>query len=231
MNKFEKFWGHLKTVNKHRFLVAKYCFKLGLYGQGLTHDLSKYSPIEFWSGVKYFQGNRSPIDAEKEDIGFSFAWQHHKGRNPHHWEYWVDNVGPREVEEEIEIKDDEGKIHKVKRKVRKSVPTVCEIPIKYVLEIICDWIAAGKVYDGEKWTYLSIVKYYEKCKSSRIFEKETERRIESILGSIKYDGIENTFYKINTDYGFYFEENCKEAWNKSWKYYAKHIQYKKKIKE
>ena len=33
---------HLKTVHKHRKWVRKYCFKMGLYWQGLTHDLSKY---------------------------------------------------------------------------------------------------------------------------------------------------------------------------------------------
>ena len=43
---------HLKTVNRHRRLVRRYCFKLGLYWQGLTHDLSKYSPTEFWRSAK-----------------------------------------------------------------------------------------------------------------------------------------------------------------------------------
>ena len=41
------FLKHLHTINKHRFLVMRLCFKLGLYWQGLTHDLSKYSLIEF----------------------------------------------------------------------------------------------------------------------------------------------------------------------------------------
>ena len=34
---------HFMTITKHRFLVLKYCFKAGLYRQGLAHDLSKYS--------------------------------------------------------------------------------------------------------------------------------------------------------------------------------------------
>ena len=54
------FRAHLHTVNRHRRLVRHYCFKLGLVWQGLTHDLSKYSPTEFWRGVKYYQGWRSP---------------------------------------------------------------------------------------------------------------------------------------------------------------------------
>ena len=76
-----KIWKHFKTITYHRYLVMKGCFKVGLYYQGLTHDLSKYSPTEFWVGAKYYQGNRSPNNAEREDIGYSSAWLHHKGRN------------------------------------------------------------------------------------------------------------------------------------------------------
>ena len=55
-------------------MVARHCFKVGMYWQGLTHDLSKYSPSEFWQGVKYYQGYRSPNNAEREDKGYSAAW-------------------------------------------------------------------------------------------------------------------------------------------------------------
>ena len=38
---------HLRTINHHKLLVMKGCFKVGLYRQGLMHDLSKYTPSEF----------------------------------------------------------------------------------------------------------------------------------------------------------------------------------------
>ena len=85
-----KVWKHLKTITYHKILVARGCFKVGLYRQGIMHDLSKYSPTEFGVGIRYFQGTRSPNNAEREDIGYSSAWLHHKGRNKHHYEYWVD---------------------------------------------------------------------------------------------------------------------------------------------
>ena len=81
---------HFKTVYEHRKLVREHCFKLGLYRQGIMHDLSKYSPVEFWRGAKYYQGNRSPNNKEREVTGRSMAWLHHKGRNKHHFEYWID---------------------------------------------------------------------------------------------------------------------------------------------
>ena len=62
---------HLRTINHHKRLVMELCFKVGLYRQGLLHDLSKYSPTEFLVGAKYYQGNRSPNNAEREAEGLS----------------------------------------------------------------------------------------------------------------------------------------------------------------
>ena len=121
-----KFFGHLKTVMTHRRWVRYYCFKAGLYRQGLTHDLSKYNPVEFWESVKYYQGNRSPIDACKEDNGFSQAWFHHKSHNKHHREFWTDNY-------------DKG---------TSCVP----VPKKYAKEMLCDFLGAGRAYGGKKFT-------------------------------------------------------------------------------
>jgi hypothetical protein len=88
--KMNRIWGHFKTITKHKILVTRDCFRIGLYKQGLLHDLSKYSPVEFLAGVKYYQGYRSPINQEKEEKGYSLGWLHHKGRNKHHFEYWID---------------------------------------------------------------------------------------------------------------------------------------------
>ncbi len=58
---------HLLTISKHKAYVAEECFRVGLYRQGLAHDLSKYSPSEFFVGARYYQGDRSPNNAERED--------------------------------------------------------------------------------------------------------------------------------------------------------------------
>lgn len=84
-------WNHFKKICIHKYWGAYYRFKCGLYWQGTIHDLSKLSPIEFWESVKYYPGTSSPINAAKVDKGYSLTWQHHKGRNPHHYEYWTDN--------------------------------------------------------------------------------------------------------------------------------------------
>ena len=122
-----KFFSHLKTVHTHRKWVKHYCFKAGLYWQGLIHDLSKYSPIEFWESVKYYQGTRSPIDACKEANGYSNAWLHHRGRNKHHREYWTDYY-------------DKGTYAML-------------MPYKYAAEMLCDLLAAGRAYGGKDFKY------------------------------------------------------------------------------
>ena len=89
MNIFKNLKGHFCTITHHKMLVMKTCFKVGLYKQGLLHDLSKYTPIEFVPGIIYYQGDRSPINREKELKNCSRGWLHHKGRNLHHFEYWI----------------------------------------------------------------------------------------------------------------------------------------------
>ena len=90
---------HFKTITRHRHLVCRYCVRLGLWRQGLTHDLSKYSPTEFLPGARYWQGTRSPNDVERRRTGVSLAWLHHKGRNRHRYvaEMFCDRVAASRV--------------------------------------------------------------------------------------------------------------------------------------
>ena len=62
-------WKHFVTITHHRMVVMAGCFRIGLFWQGLTHDLSKYSRVEFWNGARYYQGTHSPNTAEREDKG------------------------------------------------------------------------------------------------------------------------------------------------------------------
>ncbi|MBP8969719.1 MAG: catalase [Lachnospiraceae bacterium] len=136
-----RFIQHFVTITKHRILVCKGCFKIGLYYQGLTHDLSKYSPDEFLVGVKYYQGTRSPNNAEREDIGYSSAWLHHKGRNKHHYEYWIDYNTRGELPGE-------------------DILIPVEMPDRYLAEMVMDRIAASKVYKGKEYKDSDSLDYF-----------------------------------------------------------------------
>ena len=165
-------WQHFKTITRHRILVMRGCFRMGLYWQGLTHDLSKYSPVEFWTGAKYYQGVRSPNAAEREEKGFSEAWMHHKGRNRHHYEYWTD-MNPV-------------------TKTYESVP----MPRRYVAEMVADRIAACKVYQKEKYTDKSALEYYNKGKGHYVMHKDTAALLELMLKMLAKKGEQYTFRYI-----------------------------------
>ena len=161
-------WKHFKTITHHKVLVAKGCFKVGLYKQGLLHDMSKYSPTEFWVGAKYYQGDRSPNNAEREDIGYSSAWLHHKGRNKHHYEYWIDYVPG----------DD---------RIINGVP----MPRKYIAEMVMDRISASRNYLGDKYDQTQPLQYFLKGKEKLWFiHPETSRELEGLLRILNDHGEE-----------------------------------------
>lgn len=169
-----RFLNHLKTVNTHRSLVMKGCFKIGLYKQGILHDLSKYSPSEFLVGVKYFQGFQSPNNAEREAKGYSSAWLHHKGRNKHHYEYWVD----------YSSENPDGRI------------TPISMPNKYIAEMFIDRVAASKVYKKEAYTNNSPLEYYNIGKDRIVIHPVTRRKLEFLLNMLSQYGEERTFKYI-----------------------------------
>ncbi|MCI9487937.1 MAG: catalase [Lachnospiraceae bacterium] len=168
-----KAWEHLKTINHHKEEVMKNCFRVGMYKQGLLHDLSKYNPKEFFVGCKYYQGNRSPNAAEREERGYSSAWLHHKGRNKHHFEYWIDV----DMDRGFEVAG-------------------MRMPVKYVLEMFMDRIAASKTYQKEKYTDASPLEYYNKTREVMVIHPKTRRQLEILLGMLARDGEEETFRYI-----------------------------------
>lgn len=165
-------------------VVYHECKECGIAWQGVMHDLSKFSPTEFLPSARYFQGDKSPIEAQKAEEGYSEAWLHHKGHNKHHWEWWTD-FGPN------------GEV------------IANKIPSKYVIEMVCDWIGAGKVYGGKDWTQKDPLEYYNKVRAGRYFHPETEELIISLLEIIRDEGLDE-FHKVchehrliltNYDYG------------------------------
>ena len=145
--------GHFETITRHKLLVMKYCFACGLYEQGLAHDLSKYSPTE----------------AEREARGYTSAWLHHKGRNKHHLEYWIDYS------------------------TTKTGLTGMKIPLRYVCEMVCDRVAASQIYLGDKYTDAAAWNYYEHSKDHYLLHPETRALLEKLLKMVRDIGQERTF--------------------------------------
>lgn len=163
------FFDHLRTVSKHRYLVMKGCFRVGLYWQGLTHDLSKFSKTEFGTGMRYYQGTRSPNVQEREENGYSLAWMHHKGRNRHHFEYWTDLIpGTRTY---------------------GPVP----MPNRYLVEMVMDRIAACKTYQGAAYTDGAALEYFDRARESALIHPETMGKLRYLLAMLRDRGEKETF--------------------------------------
>ena len=167
-----KAWEHFKTITKHRHMVIAHCARAGILRQGLFHDLSKYSPTEFISGAKFYLGDRSPNEGERSSYGYSKAWMHHKGRNKHHFEYWTD----------YDI-------------VTKKMAPV-KMPIKYVKEMFCDRVAAGKIYLDDKYTNDNPIEYFLKGNAKTSMHPNTAKLLEGWLMMLQQEGEEKTFAYI-----------------------------------
>uniref|UniRef100_UPI00405644C4 DUF5662 family protein n=1 Tax=Agathobacter sp. TaxID=2021311 RepID=UPI00405644C4 len=170
-------WKHFHTITNHKILVMKDCFKVGLYRQGLLHDLSKYSPTEFLVGCRYYKGYMSPNNAERKDKGYSTAWLHHKGRNKHHLEYWIDyGLG----DESGEGKDMTG----------------MKMPVRYVVEMFIDRVGASKNYQGKEYKDDSALRYYERGKDHYMLHPDTAALLEYMLVMLAVKGERFTYAYI-----------------------------------
>ena len=115
---------HFNLIIKHKHRVFINCVKCGLIWRGIVHDLSKFSPSEFIESARFYQGNRSPIGVCRRTTGVSYAWLHHKGRNKHHIEYWLD----------------------------QDCAVTPLMPYKYAVECVCDKLAATRTYHGKNYS-------------------------------------------------------------------------------
>ena len=167
-------WNHFRTITRHRHLVIRHCWKAGIFWQGLRHDLSKYSPTEFLPGARYYQGNRSPNEKEREVLGYSVAWMHHKGRNKHHFEYWND-YNPKE---------------------KRVMPV--KMPARDLAEMFCDRLAASKVYAGDQYQQDHSLRYFQNSNARKrgMLHPETEAKLMELLEILAQQGEEAAFAAV-----------------------------------
>ncbi|MBR5289226.1 MAG: catalase [Clostridia bacterium] len=169
MNLTARFFGHLKTVTRHRHLVFCGCVRAGIPLQGLLHDLSKFSPTEFLPGVRFYDGHHSPTEDERRLSGYSRAWMHHKGRNKHHWEYWTDYYSAQGQYEPVPM------------------------PRRYLAEMVCDRMAASKVYKGAEYSDACPVEYLLKGKMRKLMHPQTLDELTHFLSLLRDEGEDRMF--------------------------------------
>lgn len=131
------------------------------------HDDSKWSNEEYDAYDNFFYGNRS----HKVVNDFDYAWLHHIRNNPHHWQHWV------------LIEDDTGR------------PKALEMPLHYVIEMICDWWS----FSFKKGDLREVFKWYDDHKDKMILHPSTRKRVEEILDAIDKKLKENEEFQNEED--------------------------------
>ena len=154
---------HLHAVDKHRFYVFLNCCRCGIFWRGLVHDLSKYSPKEFFPSAKHYNGSKSPIGAERrEEGGYSSVFIHHTRKNRHHYEYWVD--------------------------VTTGDIVLIPMPYPFALEMACDMISASKVYNGKNFNRSLPLEYFENMEKKSMIHSATKEFLRMVLTRYRDSG-------------------------------------------
>lgn len=169
------FWKHFRLVCHHKHLVFKHCLQVGLIWQGLVHDLSKFSFSEFIPSAKYYQGDCSPCNAENKEKGYSLVAMTHFGRNKHHIEFWMD--------------------YNVETRIYQPVP----MPLKYIVESVCDRMAASKTYMKKAYQDSHPLAYFLSCKYDNVIHPETRKIMQRYLEILADEGEIACFTKMRTD--------------------------------
>ena len=152
---------HARKICIHCKWVRYYCRLAGIPLRGWLHDLSKYSPAEFFESSRYYVGTSSPINEAKRIQGISYAWLHHRGRNRHHHLYWYDNI------------EEGGYCHL--------------IPKKDFTELVCDFLGAARAYNENEFSYhKELIWWYKKRDTLKMNEKN-KIMLDDIFSTLEYN--------------------------------------------
>lgn len=162
---------HLHNVLKHKWYVFIIAIRAGIPIRGFFHDMSKFSYTEFFESAKNIESTTfSPIKSTYKKKGYSKAWLHHRGHNKHHAEYWYDEFAP----------------------IKSPL-----IPYPYVVEMICDKLAASIVYMGKNWSIQKEIDYLLSSDERPLLNEKTFQFIITIMEEIKKTSIQETISPQN----------------------------------
>ncbi len=145
---------YLWYILRHKWFVYLASKKTGCsFWRALIHDWTKFLPIEWKPYAETFY-NHDGSKRYEESPEFHGAWLHHQKWNKHHWQYWM-------------LYEDDGGWF------------ATDMPEKYILEMVADWMGAGRAITG-KW---EVVHWYNKNQSKIVLSSNTRARVKELLFS------------------------------------------------
>lgn len=118
----------INVLEEGRFLLDKISKNWGNFSTYVVNDLLYIHDLSKFSLEEAIGYSQHDFKSDSIDYAFEQAWHHHKMNNPHHPEYWLN---PN----------------------REGMPEPIEMPMKYIIEMVADWLGAGKTYGKsiEEW--------------------------------------------------------------------------------
>lgn len=174
-----------------RFLYATVVHKWHVYYAGrrlgvgrwqlLIHDLSKFRPREFVPYGKFFYsrpgaGWLKAVTDPQHQPHMLAGWLSHIQRNPHHWQHWCLINGASVV---------------ASRGTTVEVNPIDALPMprKYVFEMLADWMAAGRAYQGEYPKSIADWKWWQESKDSIVLHEISRIHLTDAIMCWFYPGL------------------------------------------
>ena len=147
------YWKYFLYIVEHKWNVFIEHLKIMQPIAGITHDLSKFLPSEFFPYARFFHDKDRAKNYKKSDeldMNFQIGWCHHQNRNKHHWNYWVSVT-------------------------TKDLIVPLPMPPKYVMQMIADWRGMSRKFGGDPGVY------YLKNKDQMILHAKTIQIIQKVF--------------------------------------------------
>lgn len=150
---------YLRYVLRHKYYVVVASRLTGVpLLQALLHDLSKFTLAEWGPYARSFFNPDGTRRHGKGTPEFDLAWLHHQKRNLHHPQAWA-------------LVRDHGSV----------VPQ--PMPLRYVKEMVADWLGAGAAKSGRGIDIADTVNWYL-GHGPRVLHPETRAAVETILNQL-----------------------------------------------
>ena len=131
----------------------------------LLHDWTKLTPSELPHYQRQFFGTHG-----KRPDKYVACWTHHQNHNDHHWEYWIPRTGHSHCS----------------RPYPDNEPI--SMPDQAVREMVADWLAAGRAYNGRWPDFKNWVWLEDNLPKMRI-NGVTLARLDTVLYELGVEGI------------------------------------------
>lgn len=146
-----RYWRHILKLLRHKWHVGAALWSHGLYWRAIKHDWTKWVPPEWRAYVDRTEGDR--VGRPVRGPFYDRTLLHHYRSNSHHWQHWV-------------LIENDGTVRPL------------EMPYDDAVEMVCDWIGAGRSYERT-----NVTKWWRANRARIMLHTNTRRLVERLIAA------------------------------------------------